>query len=376
MSDNTNANGHAANTTSTVTDKDLRCAEFARAALFPKRMHRNVAHANHFPALVQLDLLRDYYLPQSTVSAIFPRHVVVVPNVLAVDDGSPKTIQWNGAPDIDTSTASFDVIPGKISVRCTSDCSKLLNHATQRAFVETHPTPLHYHHHNHFHNHNNPNNDVDDKEEEEIQIVLCTDRILQKDHLDQNYTGVAKELPPKTMQAVEEVLAHELAVKVQQKTRRVTQPSSDDDHNDDHMITAATIQLMASQVAECYFSRHAAYNDNTNTGGGGGRRGETSDKKQHPPQQIKQGSRLPMGYSWLPTTGGWKDWAMQRCRTAVATEQLQYSSSVLTFPPAISAAAAAGETESPTVLSKAEAQAAVQKALQQQKQQQEQEQNR
>jgi hypothetical protein len=361
MSDHANANAK-----NTVTEEDLRCAEFARAALFPKRMHRDVAHANHFPALVQLDLLRDYYLPHSTVSAIFPRHVVVVPNVVlaAADNGSSK-IQWNGVPDIDTATASFNVIPGKISVRCTSGCSTLLNHATQRAFVER----RHQHHHHH-HNHKNPN---DIKDEEEIQIVLCTDRILKKDHLHPNYTGVAKELPPNTMQAVEEVLAHQLAVKVQQNTKRtVAQPTSDNGYDPDPIITAATIQLLASQVSECYFSRHAAYNDNNSGGSGGG--GDTSTKKQqHPPQQIKQGSRLPMGYSWLPSIGGWNEWALQRCTIAVATEQLQYSSSsALTFPTAISATTAAAErgTEPPpTVLSKALAQAAVQKALQQMQQQ-------
>jgi hypothetical protein len=244
---------------SKVTDQDRVCAAFAKAALFPKRMHRDVAHAAHFPALLQLDLLRDKFLSDTAVSSVFPRHVVVVRNL--ADD----TIQWNGEPDMEGAGGNkFDVIPGHVSVTCHSNaCDALKLDKKQRAFVRA----------------SSSSSSSGGKE-----IVLCSDRILQSDHKDTKYKGVAKELPPKTMQAVEEVLAHEL-VKVRNEVAT-------------DQKTPAAVELEAAKAAECYFSRH------------------TYDETH----QIKKGTRLQTGYSWLP--GAIKTWSMNKCLEAVAMENL------------------------------------------------------
>lgn len=246
----------------TATDQDRDCAALAKAALFPKRMHRDVAHASHFPALLQLDLLRDKYLSLSnaSVSSVFPRHVVVVRNLA---DGG---IQWNGEPDFaDAANVSFGVVPDQLSVRCTSNCSQYLTGPygkTQRAFRRK---------------------AVEGGEE----IVLCSDRILQSDIRDSKYKGVAKDLPPKSLQAVEEVLAHQL---VQVRHEQGGKSSSNQ--------TLAQTELEAAQAAECYFSRHV-YDER---------------------KQIKKGIRLQTGYSWLPSFV--QSWSMSKCLSAVAVEHL------------------------------------------------------
>ena len=250
----------------TSTDQDRICASLARSSLFPKRMHRDSADDSHFPALLQLDLLRDsclQSLTNATISSVFPRHVVVVRNLA---DGG---MQWNGEPDFDTpASVSFSVIPNYVSVRCTSDCDKYLTSKSQRAFQQqSHDKIL---------------------GGASTEIVLCSDRILKKDSLDASYKGVAKELPPKSFQAVEEVLAHELV-----KVRLNSKNSSSSDN-----LEKANVQVEAARAAECYFSRH-----------------NYDDKKQ-----IKKGSRLQTGYSWLPAY--LQGWSMSKCLSAVATEHL------------------------------------------------------
>ncbi|CAB9504126.1 expressed unknown protein [Seminavis robusta] len=240
---------------SSSSQEDQDCANLARAALFPKRMHRDVADASHFPALLQLDLLRNQVLsstPNASISSVFPRHVLVVRNL--ADGGT----QWNGEPDLDDDGAqsSFQVIPDRLSVTCSSrQCKDLVS--SQRAFRRT----------------------IRGEEEE---IVLCSDRILKPDSQDKRYKGVARELPPKSYQAVEEVLAHQL----------VQVRSNIHDNN------AAKVQLDAAKAAECYFSRHAYEGT----------------------MQVKKGSRLQTGYSWLPSFA--QNWSMNKCLSAVAMEQL------------------------------------------------------
>ena len=224
-------------------------------------MHRDAADASHFPALLQLDLLRDSCLrslANASISSVFPRHVVVVRNLA---DGG---MQWNGVPDFnDSSSNSFSVIPGHLSVRCTSDCDQFLTSKSQRAFQR-------------------PNAAGN-------EIVLCSDRILQSDSQSAKYKGVAKELPPKSLQAVEEVLAHELV-----KVRRQQEHSQ----KNIHATEKADTEVEAGKAAECYFSRH------------------TYDGQK----QIKKGSRLQTGYSMLPSF--LRGWSMSKCLSAVATEHL------------------------------------------------------
>ena len=238
------------------TEEDRTCALLARAALFPKRMHRDVADASHFPALLQLDLLRDRYLSSDSVSSVFPRHVVVVRNLA---DGG---IQWNGEPDFDNpESTQFAVIPNHLTVSCTSHCNASVK---GRAYRKTNT-------------------------EGEEQIVLCSGRILHKDSKDPKYKGVAKDLPPKSFQAVEEVLAHQLV-----QVRR-TAATTD----------KAQVEVEAARAAECYFSQHSY------------------DKQQ---KIVKKGSRLQTGYSYLPSF--LQNWSMNKCLTAVAKEYLMEQQSV------------------------------------------------
>lgn len=220
-------------------DQDRDCANLARAALFPKRMHRDVADTSHFPALLQLDLLRSQTLSTThaaSISSVFPRHVVVVRNL--ADGGT----QWNGEPDLETGKEiKFQILPDRLSVICSSSVCKELNlnndDKSLRAFRR-----------------------VTAAGEEEI--VLCSDRI-------QSY------------QAVEEVLAHQLV-----------QVRLQDDKN------KAQVELQAAKAAECYFSRHSY------------------DGKA----QVKKGSRLQTGYSWLPVFI--QTWSMNKCLSVVAMEHL------------------------------------------------------
>ena len=249
--------------TGSTTEQDRDCSSLARAALFPNRMHRDAADGSHFPALLQLDLLRSVCLqslPNTTPFTIFPRHVLVV------RDLATGGTQWNGEPDFkDASSSSFSVIPGHLSVLCTSECNKLLSlPKNQRAFQK--PTTG-----------------------SETEIVLCSDRILKSDNQNTKYKGVAKELPPKSFQAVEEVLAHEL-VKVRRRQH--------EEHDGNNLAAAASTEVEAAKAAECYFSRH------------------TYDGKK----QIKKGSRLQTGYSMLPPFA--QGWSKSKCLSAVATEHL------------------------------------------------------
>lgn len=239
------------------TDQDRTCASLARAALFPKRMHRDAADSSHFPALLQLDIVRDKFLsswPNASVSSVFPRHVVVVRNLA---DGG---IQWNGEPDLEKNEVSFAVIPDHLSVTCSSQCDPAFQ---GRAYRRTATTGT------------------------KQEIVLCSDRILQKDSKDPKYKGVAKELPPKSLQAVEEVLAHHLVQVGQQKANQNC-----------GVQEQAKIELQAAKAAECYFSQHT-YEDRP---------------------QIKKGSRLQTGYSYLPSF--LKTWSMNKCLAAVAKDYL------------------------------------------------------
>jgi hypothetical protein len=246
-------------------DQDRVCANLARAALFPKRMHRDVADAAHFPALSQLELLRNQILSTTTtnasISSVFPRHVVVVRNL--ADGGT----QWNGEPDLEPGN-KFQVLPDRLSVTCSSSsCNEFFSN-----------------------NNNNQNGKSQQRsfrrrnEAGVEEIVLCSDRILKSDSTDTRYQGVAKELPPQSYQAVEEVLAHHL-VQVRQQQR--------DNDND-----KVQVELQAAKAAECYFSRHA-YGGNV---------------------QVKKGSRLQTGYSWLP--GFLQNWSMNKCLSVVAMEHL------------------------------------------------------
>jgi hypothetical protein len=266
-------------TTKTKTEQqhDHDCARLAREALFPSRLHRDVTHPYNFPALLVLDRYRQELLrsldQQMTFSKLFPRHVVVVRNLVNEND-----IQWNGQPDINTTQqgdASFEVVPNRLTVRCTSECDQLLQNRLQRALVQR-------------------------KGKNEHEIVVCSDRVLQSDYYNQqkhsldssSVSSIANStdlLAPRSLAAVEEVLAHALVVVEQQQQQQASGSKN-----------AAFMQVQAAQAAECYYSRHEL-------------------DKHH--RQVKRGSQLGFtGFSLLPQ--GIQHWMQRWCMQRVATEHL------------------------------------------------------
>lgn len=247
-------------TNSTTTPQDRDCAVFARAALFPSRLHRDVTHGGHFPALLALDRLRAK-LQDTAASYLFPRHVVVVRNL------ADETIQWNGQPDLHED-ASFEVIPNKLSVRCAEKHYQCQNNQNHRSFLQ----------------------EVAQSDGRTItEIVLCSNRILQKDYVPNQLENMIMHdrLPIRSLHSVEETLAHELV--------KVEDGASPGVNNHD----AASIEVRAAQAAECYYSRHP-------------------DQKQR--MQVRKGSRLQKGYSYLPSR--LQSWAMDKCVAEVSMEHL------------------------------------------------------
>jgi hypothetical protein len=279
--------------------QDYDCARFAREALFPKRLHREDDMTHHegnktFPALLVLDryrqqLLRDDQQTMATFSNVFPRHVVVVRNLVNEND-----IQWNGQPDIEqhqqqrSSDAYFEVIPNRLSVRCTSKCDQLLENKLQKSFiVQTNISTK---------------GNENERQQRKHEIVICTDRVLQSGYYKKTSSPLhssslaTDDLSPSSLAAVEEVLAHALVVVEQQH-----QANNNKDNKGTIMSLsdAASIEVQAAQAAECYYY----------------------SRKDHVPKLIKRGSQLGFtGFSLLPR--GIQTWLQRQCIQSVATEHL------------------------------------------------------
>jgi hypothetical protein len=220
--------------------RDRDCAFLARAVLFPLRISRDGTHPTIFPAVEALDIIRTDAMeanPQRVSSSFFPPRVVVVKASASENDGR---VQWNGMPDISKSDASFDVVPGIISVRCM-ECAKY--QPGVEAFIQ--------------------------KAEKGREIVLCSDRLLKKDYTHDNVT----DLPKKSLAVVEEVLAHQV-------TKIGTAVKFDNDKMANASCDPATCQglataeILAARVSECYYAKAG--------------------------KEVKRGSGLPTGYSLLP----------------------------------------------------------------------------
>jgi len=246
-----------------VTARDLACAVFARAALFPWKVDWSGKHHSIHPAVQALDLVRKdvIELKNGTISALFPRGVVVVPSSSEVE------LQWNGQPIIKES--SVEIIPNILTVKCI-EC--LDGNNTTKSFTR-----------------------ITKEEGKNAQlcheIVLCTNRLLKSDYSkskDPTLLEQRKDLPPQSLAAVEEALAHEI-IKFREKFRL---KDNNDPSSNECAFFAAT-EIEAARRAECFYEKKGS--------------------------EVRKGSCLkPPGFSWLPET--LQRNLQSRCVKAVATQ--------------------------------------------------------
>jgi hypothetical protein len=222
-----------------ASQRDRDCAFLARSVLFPLRINRDGTHPTILPAVEALNVLRTDAMaanPFRVASSFFPPRVVVV-RASAENDGR---VQWNGMPDITEFDASFDVVPGIISVRCM-ECAEF--QPTMKAFVQ--------------------------KGKEGREIVLCSDRVLKKDYTHENVT----DLPKKSLVVVEEILAHQVTkIGAALKFENDKTANASCDPTTCHGLAAA--EILAARVSECYYAKAG--------------------------KEVKRGSGLATGYSLLP----------------------------------------------------------------------------
>lgn len=208
-----------------ATDVDRDCAFYVRDALFPLRRdwgNSRHLHGSIHPALDALDRLRADLIekrPKSTsYSNVFPRGVLLVPRTDAMDatassNGNNNSnekqrqklnaMEYNGQPDVDEYTATVEVVPDLLTVRCMKcnggpEGRRSLLPASSRAFVRSSNSSTNG-------SWQNPNHQ---------ELVLCSDRVLQSDYY-RNKPGShgqhRREDPPvRSMKAVEETLAREI----------------------------------------------------------------------------------------------------------------------------------------------------------------------
>jgi hypothetical protein len=244
-----------------VTPRDRACAAFARAALFPLSVDWSGQHHAIYPALQALDLVRtDLVNERSTpFSALFPRRVMIVRSTT-----KSETVKWNGQPDIVDS--SVEVIPNVLMVKCMECSDDDSSYGTANAFVRT----------------------KEDRDKNAChEIVLCTNRLLRRDYSkskDPALLEQQRDLPPRSLAAVEEALAHQI-----QKVR--AQQHVDKDESPCEQLAAVEVQ--AARLAECLFQKQGT--------------------------EIRRGSCLkPPGFSLLP--GFLQQNFRNRCVRAVATQ--------------------------------------------------------
>lgn len=253
----------------TSIDKD--CAFFVRDALFPLRrdwgskIGRGSQGRNHsqiHPALMALDRLRTDLIdlrPNSTsFSNIFPRGVLLVSQSDALGGNSEhKAMEYNGQPDVDESTASVEVIPNLLTVKCMRcNGNSFLPGSYSKTFVREKYKPW-----------KNPEDD-DYESSKEYELVLCSDRILKKDYYAQSSRKQQhrrEDLPMRSMGAVEETLAREITkLQVQndgsidtttgKEKPPVLYPSFPAKQSDDAAASCeefARLEILAARAAEC-----------------------------------------------------------------------------------------------------------------------------
>eukprot|EP00563_Minutocellus_polymorphus_P017170 CAMPEP_0197721728 /NCGR_PEP_ID=MMETSP1434-20131217/4686_1 /TAXON_ID=265543 /ORGANISM="Minutocellus polymorphus, Strain CCMP3303" /LENGTH=289 /DNA_ID=CAMNT_0043306787 /DNA_START=40 /DNA_END=909 /DNA_ORIENTATION=+ len=259
------------------TPKDRDCAALARAALFPHRVSRDGHRPTMFPALEALTKLRVESMvsnPDVSHANFFPQRVIVVRPVAG--NYAPDELQWNGQPDIDDATATFDLIPRMITVKCM-ECSGMTLPATMPKDVNSFVRPSQF---------GLTRQDRGEGNEKNREIVLCTNRLLQKDYDE----GTIKrlEFPQKSLAAVEEALAREV-------TKMRDSLKVDRGEIQEGGISKAHSEVVTALAAECYYNQHG--------------------------KEVKKGSQLQAGYSMLPSP--LQHWARNRCVRSVAGKAVE-----------------------------------------------------
>ena len=271
------------------TQKDLDCAFLARDVLFPLKIQRDGSHPQQFPASEAVARVRDAAMAHDedrAASSFFPRGIVVVHNNTTTSSSSNtlnNELQWNGQPDIDTTTASVSVIPQLLSVRACV-CG---DRETRDAYiVESSPK--------HAYSSNNKGR--------EREIVLCSDKLMKKDY---HPSKSMPEQTPQSLVAVETALAHQVTKVglLMDRERRTADASSSLSCSD-----VAAMEVQAARAAECYYRQtKGIFGQN-----------HRSHRGPAVTTETKRGPALGhAGFSWYPTRV--QTWLQERCIRAVAT---------------------------------------------------------
>lgn len=259
------------------TPRDRNCAALARAALFPLRVSRDGHRPTLFPALEALTKLRVESMvsnPNVSHANFFPQRVIVVRAVAG--NFAPDELQWNGQPDIDDATATFNVVPRMISIKCM-ECNSISLPPNVPKDAKSYVRPSLTGH---------TRQERGEGSEKKREIVLCTNRLLQRDYDEDKVRKL--EFPQKSLATVEEVLAREV-------TKMRDSLKVDRGELQEGSISRAHSEVVAALAAECYFNRHG--------------------------KEVKKGSQLQMGYSMLPSP--LQHWARNRCVRSVAGKAIQ-----------------------------------------------------
>jgi hypothetical protein len=261
----------------TATMQDRHCALFVRAAFFPWKVDWNGKGRHHaiHPALTALDRVRKELVEkkQTPFSTLFPRGVMLVPS-----PDNPSEIQWNGQPnmkdDDDEASASVEVIPNALTVKC-AECRAGVVQEGVKAYFRVKQT----------------GGTAGQAVKREQELVVCSNRVLQRDYHNrfdgkslQTLLEERKDLPAQSMMAVEEILARELSkLQVADATAGTAASSS----VDEPLLLAplsssmtcpeyARMEMLAARVAECMYERKG--------------------------NEVRKGSSLrpAVGFSWLP----------------------------------------------------------------------------
>jgi hypothetical protein len=227
-------------TTEGPTQQDKACAVLVREALFPLQKDWKAQHhvAIH-PALDVLDKIRrDLVTIRDTpFSNLFPRKVMLVP----VSGSAGREMQWNGQPDI-LDDINVEVVPDVLSVQCRQCPINDVKNGI-KAYLNNNTTT------SKFSDYTNPG----------LELVVCSNAVLQKDYDKfaarenaETLLEQRRDLPTRSLQIVEETLAHELTkLQVNSDTSDIERPFLQPPKNDCHKY--AEMELLAARAAECLY---------------------------------------------------------------------------------------------------------------------------